>query len=97
MLWEYGDDGYLYCWPLSNCIPVQKIVSLLTELTYNRSVLVLDSDNGLCCQSPLFFIVYIRVLHTTTRGANPTCEAISPGPKTHFANNEKIIYLRRIC
>jgi len=39
--------------------------------------------------SPLLFIVYIRVLHTTTRGPNPTCEAISPVRKTHFADNEK--------
>ena len=38
----------------------------------------------------------IRVLHTLARGSNPTCEAISPGSKTHFANNEKIIYLRKL-
>ena len=38
-----------YCWPSSNCIPVQKIVSLSTELTHNRSELALDSDNGVCC------------------------------------------------
>ena len=56
-----------YCWPLNNCIPVQKIVSLSTELTHNHSVLMLDSDNGVCCQSPLLFIVYIRVLHTAAR------------------------------
>jgi len=37
------------CWPSSNCIPVQKVVSLSTELTHNRSALVLDSDNGVCC------------------------------------------------
>jgi len=46
-----------------------------------------------CAQSPLLFIVCIRVLHTTTGGPNPTYEAISPGCKTHFANSEKIIYL----
>jgi len=34
---------------------------------------------------------------TTARGSNPTCEAIFPGHKTHFENNEKIIYLRKIC
>jgi len=50
MLWEYGVGGHLllavkYC----NCIPVQKIVSLSTELTHSRSVLALDSDNGVCC------------------------------------------------
>jgi len=38
-----------------------------------------------------------QVLQTTACGPNPTCEAISPGLKTHFANNEKIIYLRKIC
>jgi len=34
---------------------------------------------------------------TTARGPNLTCEGISPGRKTHFANKEKIIYLRKIC
>ena len=43
-----------------------------------------------CLLSPLLFIVYIKVLHTTARGPNPTCEAISPGCKRHFGNNEKI-------
>jgi len=28
---------------------------------------------------------------------NSTYEAISPGRKKHFANNEKIIYLRKMC
>jgi len=32
-----------------------------------------------------------QVYHTTARGPNPTYEDISPGRKTHFANNEKII------
>jgi len=50
-----------------------------------------------CVLSPLLFMVYIRVLHTTARPTKPTCEAISPGRKTHFANNEKIIYLRKMC
>jgi len=36
------------CWPSSNCIPAQKIVSMSTEFNHNRSVLVLDSDNGVC-------------------------------------------------
>jgi len=36
-------------WLSSNCIPVQKIVSPSTELTHNRSVVVLDSDNDVCC------------------------------------------------
>jgi len=27
----------------------QKIVSVSTELNHNRSALVLDSDNGVCC------------------------------------------------
>ena len=48
--------------------------------------------------SPLPFIVYIRVLHTTTREPNPIYEVISPCCKTHFANNEKIIqYIYENC
>jgi len=37
------------CWPSNNCSLVEKIVSLSTELNHNRSALVLDSDNGVCC------------------------------------------------
>ena len=37
------------CWPSNKCIPAQKIVPVSTELNYNRSLLGLDSDNGLCC------------------------------------------------
>jgi len=37
------------CWPSNNCILAQKIVSVSTELKYNRSLLVLDFDNGVCC------------------------------------------------
>jgi len=36
-------------WPSSSCIPVQKIVSLSAELNHNRSALVLDCGNGVCC------------------------------------------------
>ena len=36
-------------------------------------------------------------LQTTARGPNPTREAISSGRKTHFANNEKMIYLQKMC
>jgi len=36
------------CWPSNKCIPVQKIVSVSTEFNYKRSLLVLDSDNGVC-------------------------------------------------
>jgi len=50
-----------------------------------------------CVLSPLLFIVYIRFLHTKARGPNLTCKAILPGRKTHFANDEKIIYLRKMC
>ena len=38
-----------YCWPSGHRILVQNIVSVSTELTHNRSALVLDSDNGVCC------------------------------------------------
>ena len=44
-----------------------------------------------CVLSTFLFTVCIRVLHTTPRGPNSTYGAISPGRKTHFANNEKII------
>ena len=37
------------CWPSNTCIPAQKIVSVSTELNHNRSALVLDSNNGVCC------------------------------------------------
>jgi len=77
------------CWPPNNCIPAQKIVSMSAELNHNRSALVLDSDNGVCCHHSSTYCLYIRVLQTTPRGPNRTCEAISPGRKTHFANNEK--------
>jgi len=51
----------------------------------------------LCMLSLHLFKVFNRVLHTTVRGPSPTCEAIALGRKTHFANNEKIIYLRKMC
>ena len=35
--------------------------------------------------------------HSRPAGQYPTCEAISPGCKTHFANDEKIFYLQRMC
>jgi len=37
------------CWPSNNCIPLQKIASVSTELTHNRSQLVLYYGNGLFC------------------------------------------------
>jgi len=46
--------------------------------------------------SPLLYTVYIRVLLNSARGPKPTWEAISPDRKTHFANNENIIYLRKM-
>jgi len=42
-------------------------------------------------------LVCIRVLHTTARGPNPICETIFPGRKTHSADNEKIMYLQKMC
>jgi len=38
-------------WPTSHCIPAQNLVSVLGEFCYNRSPLVLDSDNGVCCST----------------------------------------------
>ena len=50
---------------------------------------MLDSDNGVCCHTPL------HSLHqgspTTARATDLTGEAIPLGRKTHFANNEKVI------
>jgi len=57
------------CWPSSNCFPAQKIVTMSTELSQNRSTLVFCLRQG-CVLSPLLFIVYIRVLQTTTCGPN---------------------------
>jgi len=37
------------CWQSGNCILAQKIASVSTELNHNRSALVLDSDNDVCC------------------------------------------------
>ena len=85
------------CWPPNNCISAQKIVSMSTELNHNRSALVLDSGNGVCYHHSSIYSPYIRVLQTTARGPNLTCEAMSSLRKTHFANNEKIIYLREMC
>ena len=36
-----------------------------------------------------YTIVYIRGHQTTARGPNPAREAISSGPRRHFANKEK--------
>jgi len=38
-----------FCGPSNACIPAQKIVSVWTEFNHKRSLLVLDSDNGVCC------------------------------------------------
>ena len=35
-------------WPTSHCTPAQTLVSVSGEFRYNRSPLVLDSDNGVC-------------------------------------------------
>jgi len=76
-------------WTSRHYIPAQKFVSVSGVKSQSFSVGV-----GLrqwCVLSPLLlFIVCIRVLQTTVRRTNPTCKAISPGCKTHFANNEKI-------
>jgi len=37
------------CWPSSNCIPAQKIVSMSTKFNHSYSALVLDSDNVVSC------------------------------------------------
>jgi len=79
-------------WPSSNCIPVQTFASVSTELiqTVQRWCWTM------VCAVTTLLHVYIRVLQTTARGPNyPTCEAISPGHKRHFANKKKIIYLRK--
>jgi len=40
-------------WPSTHSISAKKIVSVSTELNHNRSALVLDSDNGVCCHHSL--------------------------------------------
>jgi len=46
--------------------------------------------------SSLIFIVYISVLHTTARQQIPACKAISPGPKTHFANKKNNVFTKNM-
>jgi len=94
LLWEFNADGCLLL-AVKLLYSCSEDCGPADELTHNRSALVLDFDNGVW--SPLLFKVYTRVLHTTARGPNPTCEAISPVRKTHFADNEKIIHLRKMC
>jgi len=51
-LWRgYGSTALTgaSCWPSSNCIPVQKIVSMSTKSNHNHSALVLDSSDGVSC------------------------------------------------
>jgi len=80
------------CRPPNRCIPAQKVASVSGELNHDRSALV--STQTMVCA---VLIVCIRVLHTTVRGPNPTCETIFPGRKTHSADNEKILYLQKMC
>jgi len=40
-----------------------------------------------------FIIAYTGDLQTRARGPNPAREVISTGPRRHFANKEKIIFL----
>jgi len=83
------------CCPSSNYIPVQKIVSLSTELNHNRSALVLYSDNGVCCHHrPHLFIVYIRFPALLPVGQirlaklfHPAAKHILPIMKKIFAKN----------
>ena len=74
------------CWPSNNCILVQKkIASLSTELNHERSALCWTPTMVCAVTTPLHSLY--QGLHPTARRQNPTCEAISPGSKTHFANN----------
>ena len=93
MLREYGVDGRLLLAVKSlyscseDCVPLDGVKSQPFSVGLRQW----------CVLSPLLFIVYIRVLHTTARRSNSTYEAISSGRKTHFANNEKVIYLQKMC
>ena len=84
------------CWPSTNCTSAKKMVFVSTKLNYNRSALVLDSDKGVCCHHS-FHSLYQGSANYNPRPNHLTCEAISPGSKTHFANNGKILYLRKMC
>jgi len=93
MLWECSVDGCLL-------LAVKQLYSCSEDCVQVDGVNPQPFSVGVglrqwCVPSPLLFIVYIRVLHTTARGPNPTCGVIWPGRKTHFVNNEKIIYLRK--
>ena len=93
VLREYGVDGRLL-------LAVKSLYSCSEDCVPLDGVKSQPFGVGLrqwCVLSPLLFIVYIRVLHTTARRSNSTYEAISSGRKTHFANNEKVIYLQKMC
>jgi len=100
---------YLRCWrsPVTYGVDGRLLLMAVKSLySFSEDCVPLDGVKsqpfsvGLrqwCVLTPLLFIVYIRVLHTTSPGPNSTYEAISPGRKTHFANNEKITYSRKMC
>ena len=79
------------CWPSSHCIPAQKVASVSGELNHDRSALV--STQTIVCA---VLLVCIRVLHTTVRRPNPTCDTIFPGPK-HILLIMKNNVLQKMC
>jgi len=52
---------------------------------------------GLVCAVTTPLRILYWGLQTTARGLNLTREAISSGRKAHYANNEKIKYLQKMC
>jgi len=51
----------------SQCIPVQKFVSVSPAFSHNRSPWVSDSDKGVCWLSPLLFIIYMNWINSHSR------------------------------
>jgi len=64
------------CWPSNNCIPLQRIVSVSTELTHNRSAL--DSDNSVCCH------LLSSPQHETSSWLPPSINPRLTSPLTRF-------------
>jgi len=46
-------------WPSSHCIPAQTFASVSGELNHNRSLLVLESDKGVCCHRSFSYLTSV--------------------------------------
>jgi len=84
------------CWPSTNCTSAEKIVFVSTKLNYNRLALVFDSDKGLCCHHS-FHSLYQGSANYNPRAKSFDLRSHFTRQQNTFANNGKIIYLRKMC